>query len=420
MPKTKWFTKNFSEKERDRRWQKTREFLQKEGLDGLLVLSGTAASEPMDRYLSNWPSGTVIFPLKGEPILLVGGLGDMLAIKPEMPKGVRPWIKDVRTGARGAMIVAALKDAGLERAHVGVVGVGPLRTQWEGWVTYGTWDRVVKRLPDCKFEDVAPLYGEKVMLLKSDEEIAHFRYASDILEEASAAMLKAVRAGATEYDVWFAMAQAWLNHGMLPHITQFGSGPNAVGPRPLWVSGAGAPRVLEPGDVFITEIMAWSKEIEAQVQMCVAVPPVSKVDAECARLARQSYLAGLRVLKAGKTFEEVEAEMFKPLDRKDVWFQTPLLHSLNPMVCIGRTGIHIERMPGVEKFPQVGTGHIRGGEVVLQPGMMFQLEPNACIGMHRVLIGGNVLVTEGEPEELNKLPMEMQIAKGTRVSRAKS
>ncbi|MBI2829914.1 MAG: M24 family metallopeptidase [Chloroflexi bacterium] len=409
MPKTKLFNKSFSEKERDLRWQKTREFLRKEGLDGLLVL-GATDGEPMARYLSNWPSGTVIFPVKGDPILLSTGLGDMLSIKPDMPKGERPWMKDVRTGARGAMIIAALKDAGLERAHVGVIGVGPLRTAWEGWVVYGTWDRVVKRLPGCKFDDVGPAFGEKVMLVKSEEELSHVRHAADVLEQIAAAMVKATRAGATEHDVWVAVGKVYLENGEMPHMAQFGSGPDGViGSRPLWVYDVGLPRVLKKGDVFITEMMAWSKELEAQMQMCVALAPVSKTDAECARLSRESYLAGLRVLKAGKTFEEVEAEMFKPLDRKDVWFQTPLLHSLNPMACIGRTGVHIERMPGVEKFPQVGTGHLRGGEVVLQPGMVFQLEPNACIGMNRVLIGGNVLVTEGEPEELNKLPMEMRV-----------
>ena len=47
---------------------------------------------------------------------------------PETPKEERLWIEDVRIGARGMMIVAALKEKGLERGRIGVVGIGLLRT----------------------------------------------------------------------------------------------------------------------------------------------------------------------------------------------------------------------------------------------------------------------------------------------------
>jgi hypothetical protein len=35
--------------------------------------------------------------------------------------------------------------------------------------------------------------------------------------------------------------------------------------------------------------------------------------------------------------------------------------------------------------------------------MVLELEPNACIGMQRVNLGGGVLVTSGGCEELNVL-----------------
>ncbi len=58
----------------------------------------------------------------------------------------------------------------------------------------------------------------------------------------------------------------------------------------------------------------------------------------------------------------------------------------------------------------MGISHIRGGEIVLEPGMVFELEPNACIERYRANIGGTVLVTENEAEELNKLSTEMWVA----------
>jgi Xaa-Pro aminopeptidase len=43
-------------------------------------------------------------------------------------------------------------------------------------------------------------------------------------------------------------------------------------------------------------------------------------------------------------------------------------------------------------------------DTVLQPGMVLAFEPNACIGSHRVNIGGTVIVTETGGEELNVIP----------------
>jgi Xaa-Pro aminopeptidase len=98
------------------------------------------------------------------------------------------------------------------------------------------------------------------------------------------------------------------------------------------------------------------------------------------------------------------------LDHPGVWYLTPLIHNMNPMLCISATGVRIESMPGVEAYRQVGTSRIRGGEVVLQPGMVFEFEPNACIERHRVNIGGTAIVTENEPEVLNEFPMRMRVA----------
>jgi Xaa-Pro aminopeptidase len=43
-------------------------------------------------------------------------------------------------------------------------------------------------------------------------------------------------------------------------------------------------------------------------------------------------------------------------------------------------------------------------DAVLKPGMVLAFEPNACIGDHRVNIGGTVLITESGCEELNSIP----------------
>jgi len=83
------------------------------------------------------------------------------------------------------------------------------------------------------------------------------------------------------------------------------------------------------------------------------------------------------------------------LDRPGVWHLTTLIHSMNSMICIGPTGVKIESLPGAEMYRQLGSRPIRGGNVVLEPGMVFELEPNACMERHRANIGRtNILLKE--------------------------
>ena len=71
--------------------------------------------------------------------------------------------------------------------------------------------------------------------------------------------------------------------------------------------------------------------------------------------------------------------------------------------------IGIEQVPGIENYKGIKPIPLSGGDLVLKPGMLFELEPNVCRGRHRVNIGGAVIVTEEGCEELNKLPTEMQV-----------
>jgi Xaa-Pro aminopeptidase len=399
--------------EREQRWQRVQKFMKNKGLDSLVVV-GSRSGEPLDRYLSNWIPGCIaIFPLEGEPTLLVPMIPEMLALRPETPENERPWIKDIRAGARGAAIAAVLQEKGLERGLIGVVGLGNLRVDWEGWIPFKTWERVLSGLPHGRFQDVTAEFAE-VVLVKSSGEIIYVRRAAQVLERACEEMLKTVRLEITELEVYAAIQGILSKSGVYSPKFILRSGPDNISwEDPPWFFGVGSPRALKAGDIVQAEIFAWVGGLEAQVQMSVAIPPVSEVNSQCAQLARQAYEEGLRHLRAGKKFAEVVEAMEAVLDQPGVWHLTPLIHSMNPMRCIGPTGVRIESLPGVEAYGRVGTGRIRGGDVVLEPGMVFELESNACIKRHRVNIGGTVIVTENGNEPLNELPNQMRLAEGT-------
>jgi Xaa-Pro aminopeptidase len=396
--------------EREQRWQRVQKFMENKGLDGLVVV-GSRSGEPLDRYLSNWiPGCIVIFPLKSQPTLLVPMIPEMLALRPETPEIERPWIKDIRAGARGAAIAAVLQEKGLDRGFIGVVGLGNLRVDWEGWIPFKTWERVLSGLPRARFQDVTAEFAELV-LIKSSAEILCVRRAAQVLERACEEMLKTVRPGVTELEVYAAIQAVLSKGGVYSPKFILRSGPDNVSwEDPPWFFGVGSPRVLKPGDMVLSEIFAWFAGLEAQVQMSVAIPPVSDVNSQCARLARLAYEEGVRYLKPGKKFAEVVEAMETVLNQPGVWHLTPLIHSMNPMRCIGPTGVRIESLPGIEAYGRVGTGRIRGGDVLLEPGMVFELESNACIERHRVNIGGTVIVTKSGNEPLNELPCQMRLA----------
>ncbi len=64
---------------------------------------------------------------------------------------------------------------------------------------------------------------------------------------------------------------------------------------------------------------------------------------------------------------------------------------------------------GAEAFKTVKKIPIMGGDLIIQEGMVMELEPNACKGMNRVNIGGTVIVTKNGCEELNKLASKLRV-----------
>jgi Xaa-Pro aminopeptidase len=81
------------------------------------------------------------------------------------------------------------------------------------------------------------------------------------------------------------------------------------------------------------------------------------------------------------------------------------VHSLGPHFLAGRTRINMEKVDLGVRF--AGAPAARERSAVLQPGMVFAFEPNACLGEHRVNIGGTVIVTPTGCEELNQIPTEV-------------
>ena len=169
-------------------------------------------------------------------------------------------------------------------------------------------------------------------------------------------------------------------------------------------SAKGAISRFTIGDMVQAEIHTLYGGVEAQVQMSVALDPVDDVLRTCERVARESYEAGVDAVRPGVTFAGVVHAMEAPLLRAGCWGKTPLLHTMS-FGATGFTAVNREQLAGTREAVVEGqtTVGIRRGDLVLTAGMVLELEPNACIGMQRVNLGGGVLVTSSGCEELNQL-----------------
>ena len=405
-----------SEKERGRRWGRVRELMKSQGVECLVVF-GLKDSEQLDGYLTNDRTGGIaIFPLEGELVQLYWHPQFMVAHLESTIRGEESWVSDVRLGTNGAGVVAALKDMGYEQARIGVVGVSLFGAgQVEGYVPYSTWNYILDNLPQAKFHEMSQAFAQLISV-KSNEEIKLVRRAAEIGELAAEEMMKVTRPGTSESEIYAAVMYLLFLNGAnglnvpyaTPMLLQSGPDNPGWGP-PIWLIRGQAPRVIQKGDLVQAEIFSRYGGMNTQIQMSIAIEPVDSVNRECAVIARKSYEAGLESLRPGRTFGEVVEAMEEPLEQAGAWHLTPLIHSLNPLTLVSRMGVGMEKLPGIENYQWQGPSQDVSPDVTIQVNTIWELEPNACLGKHRVNIGGTVLVTEEGALSLNVLPTEMRV-----------
>ena len=394
--------------ERDRRWARTRQMMREHDLDALL-LAGFRAREMYETYISDdYNEGCVLFPLEGEPVVLTWAHLRVLRAEYSAGQGHALWVRDYRVAASGTAAAQVVAEKRLAESRIGIVGLSSQApTELYGAIPANFWLEFSAALPKARLRDVSEEFSY-LMLVKSDEEMAQVRYAAKAAEAACRAVAEVSAPGIGEEIVFAEATREILRHGIglrYPMIVM-NSGPATLswGP-PRWTTRGEPPRVLARGDLVQAELMPLCGNQEVQVQMCVALDPLDETNRKCERVARASYEAGLKALKPGIKFSDLVAAMEEPLKSAGCWAYTPLVHSLGPHFMAGRTRVNMETVDFGVRF--VGAPAARERNTVLEPGMVFAFEPNACLDRHRVNIGGTVIVTADGCEELNQIPTDV-------------
>ncbi len=392
--------------ERDRRWSNARALMRKHHLDSLLV-AGFRSREMYESYIADdYNEGCVVLPAEGDPVELTWAHLRVMRARYSEELGNALWVDDYRVATTGTAAAQVVREKGLHRNRLGVVGLrSAAPTEIHGAIPAGWWQDFVAALPGVAVQDTSEEFSY-MMLTKSEEEIAQVRYACEAAEDACRAIREVAEPGVGEEVILAVANEAILRRGIglrYPNVVM-NSGAHTLswGP-PRWTTRAEQPRKLQRGDLLQAELMPLCGNQEIQVQMTVALDPIDEVSRRCEASARTCYDAGVKALKPGMKFSDLVKAMEEGLKEYGSWAYTPLVHSISPHFLIGFTPVNTEnvdlRIPYVTSEPMLPPR-----DTVLEPGMVLAFEPNACIGDHRVNLGGTILVTETGCEELSDIP----------------
>jgi len=394
--------------ERDRRWARLRELLRELDLNGVLI-AGFRSREMYECYVADdYNEGCVVFPLEGDPVIITWAQLRVMRMKYSEELGHPLWVEDIRIAASGAQAADVVREKRLTQGRLGVVGLSSqVPTEMYGAIPAHFWNEFLGALPDLDYVDISEEFSH-MMLVKSGEELAQMRYAARAAEAACRVIAEVAAPGVGEEVIFAEATREMLRFGIglrYPMIV-LNSGPHTLswGP-PRWTTRAEPPRILARGDLVQAELMPLCGNQEVQVQMTVSLDPMSETNRVCEGVARECYAAGVRAMRPGLAFADLVAAMEQPLKDSGCWSYTPLVHSLGPHFLMGLSTVNTEGIDLGIRF--VAPPTTRKRSAILQPGMVFAFEPNACLGTHRVNIGGTVIVTETGCEELNRLPTEV-------------
>ncbi len=382
---------------RSKRLARARTEMQAAGVDALLVWKDENV-----RYLTSLrpqliagKSGLLngaLLPSEGPPILFVSG-GDYERAKRRMP-----WLGEVCP-------IPILEEEGLIRHFVSTILSDVVRRHHLARCRIGL-DLASQELHTtlhAHFPDIHWANGDLVMqrarMVKLPEEIALLEEATAIADAVTQAAIESVRPGIREVDVAAeAVRTLYRLGGEYAHvITPFvASGEHMSPPTRLATD-----KLIRHGDIVFIDIGAMLNGYFADVGRTIICGTPSPDQCRIFRAVYEAHRAGLEAMRPGTTNVEVaEAIKRKAAD-----------HGLAEhflTLFIGH-GIGV----GSNEPPYIGEIFPGAAEVELRPGMVFALEP--LIWMPGILGGGGVrledmvLVTDGEPRVLSRVPYDRRL-----------
>jgi Xaa-Pro aminopeptidase len=366
--------------EKARRHKAVRERMCARGVSALVI---QANSTKWDcgiadvRYLShiggNGEEGYLIFDLKEDPAYVMPGAGHI-----ENWLAMQNWTRDLRPSVPSAAraISTRIKELGLERQTVGLVGRarGPLVP--DGRWPYAGFEAMRSELPEADFVDFDDDLAA-VRALKSEEEIACHERAMVLTERAIEVMVATARVGTKGCEVFGRMVGAMVAGGAdMSVMVQLN-----IATEPRLASRLVTDQPLQEGQVILNEVTAkyagyWS---QAHAPVSIGGPP-GRAHQRLFDAVRDGLEQGQAALKPGITVRELADIIRGPADDAGCgWSPIPTVKGIG----LATSEHPISPPPGGVKSPY-GSGD---GSDVIAERMVLCFQPSAWdaearLGMH--------------------------------------
>jgi Xaa-Pro aminopeptidase len=369
------YVPQMSLKERDRRWDKARKRMLMEGIDALIFLGNDiywGMGMANMRYLLQVDAqigANALFPLTGDPVVW-HAIAHMNR-PTSMYLSIQEWITDIRDNNGMPAIVEEVKDRGLTRSKLGLVGFSST-IQRTPTLLHDDVISLRKLLPDAIFVDASSILQD-MRIVKSEEEIDMLRKAGKVARKVIDAMVDTARPGVTEAEVYAEMIKTQIVNGAEPNIFNLlASGPVEHPSDELWhtLHGCDQPltpttRPLQKGDIIVAE---WHTKYggyrcHTEYTAYLGKAPqelldIWKVSVECLEVSKEA-------LTAGRTIGEAIEMIRRPADKAGLDWVELGFHAM---------GTASPEFPSVVYREGYGSDALNGyriGNMVLEEGMCF-------------------------------------------------
>jgi Xaa-Pro aminopeptidase len=380
---------NFSPQEFARRHRKIREIMQLRGIDCLIITGNTGYNNSFAadiRYVTGLAGlaadGTyILFPLIGEPVYLAPS--PFMAAQAEkqcsIPMAPVSFKKGTRIRDYASDLAGRLKDLGLEKSTIGIVSMRIMPVS--------VYMGIKRELPDANLVSAGDVLLQ-CRMIKSPEELEFIRKAGEGADKGIEAIVEAAQPGITEAELTarcdYAMIRAGVDRG--PFIL-LGSNP--------WEEFQGAigdtsqsQRKLQKGDIILTELSPSYGGY--YVQLCVPISigrNVPRSFTELLNIDKELYQLAVEELRPGNTVGAIEEKIFKLATSKGKFRRAWALQSVELAEAFFKLDLEIKA----------------NMSYVIHPWTEF----SSGKGLEGHTIGNTVIVTGGEPEQVNRSPLDV-------------
>ena len=286
----------------------------------------------------------VVWPREGDPVYI--------CIGSEVGNSRREsHISDVRSYKEFSespedLVVKVLKEKGLEGKHIGIEFRGISKEMFE---------QITHQLPSNRI-DGCDDFMYKIRAIKTEEEVALLRYATEATERAIRAAFSSTRAGETERDIHNRMAKALIDAGcenIAWLVLAAGENAHVVHPK------AGSYRIKN-GDLVWVDVGAWFGGYLSDIGRVAVVGAASDRQKLCyAKLMRTQDMV-IDAVRPGRTFKELYFTIVDSLKKGKPEVELPSFPHFGHLLGIG---VHEEPMITATC------------EDPLEPGMVICIEP---------------------------------------------